>query len=238
MEVYSKYQVEMSVEDDTGFSIQQDSSELEELQRQVMDLQEDLQMRQAQEAAAREEGQRKSTGAAAGANSAKATSVFVSGCDPKTTENDLKLFFSGCGAIRRVTILKDRFTGQPRGICYVEFETEDAMNSAVTKDGQSMYGKPLKVAIKRDNVPAGQRGGAAGPGQFPAMPFPQRGMGAPFRGGRGAANPAMQMQQQMMAGMMMMMGAGGGAMPFSPYGAPRGRGRGAPMGGRGAGRGY
>lgn len=204
-------------------------SELEELQRQVLDLQEDLQVKQAQDVAAKEEGQRKSTGGAA-ANVQKNTSVFVGNCDPKTSETDLKLFFAGCGAIRRVTILKDRYTGAPRGNCYVEFETEDGMNSAATKDGQTCHGRALKVAVKRDTPAPGAtpRGGAQGmTGQ--ALQAMMRGGGAPMMRGRGGAAAAMQ--QQMMAGMMMMMGAGG--MPFAPFGAPRGG-----RGGRGRGRPY
>ncbi|CUG90269.1 RNA-binding protein, putative [Bodo saltans] len=229
-------------DNDNMFVIQSDAtaqdSELEDLQRQVLDLQEDLQVKQAQDAAAREEGQRKSTGGAAAAAAVKNTSVFVGNCDPKTTEADLKLFFAGCGAIRRVTILKDRYTGAPRGNCYVEFETEEGMNSAATKDGQSCHGKALKVSIKRD-APApgmGPRGGPqAGGISGQALQAMMRGGGGNpmmMRGGRGGPAAAVAMQQQaMMAGMMMMMGGG---MPFAPFGAPRG-GRG---GGRGRGRPY
>jgi polyadenylate-binding protein 2 len=213
---------------DSPFVINSDAtggqdSELEELQRQVLDLQEDLHVKQAQDAAAKEEGQRKSVGGGANAV-AKSTSVFVGGCDPKTSENDLKLFFAGCGTISRITILKDRYTGAPRGNCYVEFETEEGMNNAVTKDGQTCHGRPLKVAVKRDTPAPGTvpRGGAQG--------ITGQALQAMMRGGRGRGGPA-AMQQQMMAGMMMMMGAGG--MPFSPFGAPRGRG-----GGRGRGRPY
>lgn len=223
-------------DNDNMFVINNETSqdtELEDLQRQVLDLQEDLQVKQAQDAAAKEEGQRKSTGGAAAA-AVKNTSVFVGNCDPKTTETDLKLFFAGCGAIRRVTILKDRYTGAPRGNCYVEFETEEGMNSAATKDGQTCHGKPLKVSIKRD-TPApgmGPRGGERGGISGQALQAMMRGGGNPMMmRGRGGPAAAAAMQQQMMAGMMMMMGAG--AMPFAPFGARGGRG-----GGRGRGRPY
>eukprot|EP00331_Platyophrya_macrostoma_P032874 CAMPEP_0176439158 /NCGR_PEP_ID=MMETSP0127-20121128/19767_1 /TAXON_ID=938130 /ORGANISM="Platyophrya macrostoma, Strain WH" /LENGTH=252 /DNA_ID=CAMNT_0017823355 /DNA_START=24 /DNA_END=782 /DNA_ORIENTATION=- len=250
-------------DDNYGFSIDQShqDSELEDLQRQVQDLQEDLQVRQAVDAAAREEGQRKAV-AAPVVPATKNTSIFVGGTDPaKTTENDLRLFFANCGPIRRVTILKDRFTMQPRGACYVEFETEEGMNMAVsTKDGQTLHGRPLKVAVKRELPPGAPRGGMGMPpgmggyrggmGMAPGMMMGPMGGGMPpmggYRGGRGGGQPGMMMggmnpamgtpqQQQMMAAQMMAMMSGG--MGFSPYGAPRGRGgRGGP--GRGAGRPY
>ncbi|KEG12881.1 hypothetical protein DQ04_01351040 [Trypanosoma grayi] len=73
--------------------------------------------------------------------------------------------------------------------------------------------------MKRDNIPAFQRGRGAGM-------FPRGG----FRGGGPAA---MQQQMAMAATMMAATMMGGGGMGFSPFGGPprgrgRGRGRGAP----------
>lgn len=229
---------------DDNTSLRVDDAELDELQHQVNVIQEDINARQIQEAAAREEGNRKMI--SGGQGPTKNTSVFVGGIDPRTTDADLKLFFSSCGPIRRVTILKDKSTGLPKGTCYVEFENEESMSMAVAKDGQAVHGKPLKIAVKRDNVPYFMRG--SGPGQgYPSGPYRGAGGPPPFRGGRGGmpgqyppqqspygAPPAV-MQQQMMQNMMMMMG---GAPQFTPYGAPRGGrgfGRGGPYvpGGRG-----
>jgi polyadenylate-binding protein 2 len=197
--------------------------QMAEIQRQLAEMQEDHQLYNVNDAAKREEGQRKSASGpagAAGAAAARNTSIFVGNMDPKTTEGDLRIFFAQCGAIRRVTMIKDKFTGMPKGIAYVEFEAEEGASAAVLKTNQPCHGKPLKIDMKRDNIPAGQRGGG------PAA-------GAPFRGAapggfmpRGRGGPAAMMQQQQMAmaaAAMMMMGGGAG---FSPYGAPRGRGRG------------
>ena len=200
-------------------------AEIAEMQRQLAEMQEDLQLHNVNDAAKREEGQRKSglvaPGGAAAAAPTRNTSIFIGNMDPKTTESDLRIFFAPCGPIRRVTMLKDKFTGMPKGNAYVEFEAEDGANAAVLKNNQPCHGKPLKIDMKRDNLPASMRGGAGGaPGAV--------GQGMPFRGampfaprGRGAA-AQMQQQQMAMAAAMMMMGGGA----FSPYGAPRGRGRG------------
>lgn len=182
--------------------------ELAMLQQQVNDIQQDHALRQLHDTAAKEEGLRKKAPVAAATVTAN-TSIFVGGLDARTTESDLRLFFQPCGAIERVTVLKDKATGQPRGTAYVTFETEEAATAALLKDGQQCHGKPLKIAIKRDNVPAAMRGGRGGT-------FPPRGRGAQ-NFGQNAMNPMMQMMGAMMAAM----GQQGG---FTPYGPQRGRG--------------
>ncbi|CCW68118.1 unnamed protein product [Phytomonas sp. Hart1] len=187
-------------------------AELEEMRLQVESLQEDLQLKALQDNAAREEGTRKTTistaSVSAGGGAGRGNpSVFVAGFDARTTEADIRVFFVSCGTVVRLTLLKDRHTGQPKGTAYIEFETQEQAQAAILKDGQALHGKPLKVAPKRDNVPAFQRG-----------------MG--IRGGRGGGRGAAAMTAVAMLASMM-----GSGMGFSPYGATRARGRGR---GRGA----
>lgn len=174
-------------------------AELQEMERQVDLLQEEVKLKNLQETAAEDEGTRKKAGAVGGSPQKGVRSIFVSGFDTRTTEADLRLFFSGCGTFTRVTLLKDKVTGQNKGSAYIELETPEQAQAALVKDGQSMHGRPLKIALKRDNIPGYNRGGYYAP----------RG-----RGG----NP--QLAAMAMA-MSMMSGAG---MGFSPF--PRGRGRG------------
>ncbi|ORC90812.1 putative RNA-binding protein RBP14 [Trypanosoma theileri] len=203
-------------EDNVEFNTEMDpEAELQEMQRQVNDLKEDIRLKSLQENAAQEEGHRKS----AGAPPAKNTSIFVSGLDARTTEGDLRVFFAACGTIKRLTMLRDKFTGQLKGNAYIEFDTAEQAAAAIVKNGQPLHGKPLTVAVKRDNIPAFQRGRGAGA-------FPRGG----FRGGGG---PAAMQQQMAMAATMMAASMMGGGAPFNPFGAPprgrgRGRGRGAP----------
>ncbi|KAG5498759.1 hypothetical protein JKF63_03047 [Porcisia hertigi] len=195
------------------FNVNMDAeAELEEMKRQVDSLQEEMQLKTLQESAAKDEGIRKTSGVtAASAGQAKTnTSIFVGDLDFRTTDADLRVFFASCGAITRVTVLKDR-QGNPKGTAYVEFETEGQAHAALLKDGQSLHGKPLKVAMKRDNIPAFQRG------------IPRGGAYVPR--GRGGGNPI----QQQMAALAMM--AGMMTQGFNPYnmgrgGSGRGRGRG------------
>lgn len=49
-------------------------------------------------------------------------SVFVGNVDYSTSPEDLQAHFQACGSINRVTILLDKFTGQPKG-CVLSFNT-------------------------------------------------------------------------------------------------------------------
>lgn len=202
--------------------------ELQQMEREVDMLQEGLRLKNLQETAAEDEGTRKKTVAAPAAGAAAKgapKSIFVSGFDPRTTDADLRLFFSACGVVQRITLLKDKFTGQSKGSAYMEFETPEQAQAALLKEGQSLHGRPLKVAIKRDNIPGYHRGGGAvaaggaAPGGFFAAP----------RGRGGAGANAMQQQMAAMAMLTMMSGAAAG-MGFNPY-PTRGRGRGRGRGG-------
>jgi polyadenylate-binding protein 2 len=209
--------------------------ELAALEKQVHGFHEDHTVRQMHEAATAQEGSRQGVqpaqqggSAPTGGEGGTKASVFVGNMDPACLETDLRLFFADCGAISRVTILKDHVTKQPKGSAYVEFESEDSINAALLLNNQQCRGRPLKIAAKREAVPANMRGGPRGGG---AGFFPRGGV----RGGRGAAmmgnfNP----QQAMMMGQLaMMMAQQGGFNPMMGFQqAPRGGGRG---GGRGRG---
>lgn len=181
-----------------------DDAGIESLMAQVAELEEDHEVLELQNVANAEVGARK-----AGAQAAQQqTSIHVSNLDARTSDADLRAIFGSCGEITRITILKDRYTQAPRGFAYVEFANEDAAAKSLMKENQSLHGRPLKVSVKRENVPAHMRGGAAG-----AVRGAPRGRGGPPNA------------QNMMAGMMQMMGMAMAGMPAA--GAPRGRGRGA-----------
>lgn len=193
---------------DLEFNVNVDTdadAELEQMQQHLKSLEEELQLKSLQESAARDEGVRKTATPAHEAASKSGTSIFVKGLDPRTTEADLRVFFSSCGAISRVTVLKG-YNGAPKGIAYVEFETEDQAHAGILKDGQSLHGKPLKIAPKRDNVPGFHRGSH----RFSPME----------RGGMNSS-PQVVAAMAMLANMM-----GGGSNHHIPRGRGRGRGRG------------
>jgi len=102
-----------------------------------------------------------------------ARSVYVGNVDYKSTPEELQTLFQPCGAVKRVTILCDKFTGRPRGFAYVEFAEEESVNNAKSLDNATFHERQIKVTPKRTNLP----------GVTVATP-PSRGRGR-GRGGRG-----------------------------------------------------
>jgi polyadenylate-binding protein 2 len=162
--------------------------ELEKLQSLINSVEsEDAKLRQeAQEAAA-------STGAGRGAGGernfpdpaakaeADARSIFVGSVDFSTKAEELQSHFVSCGAIARVTILVDKFTGRPKGFAYVEFEDADSVQNAVLLNASMFKGRQISVAPKRTNQPGLGRGRGRGRGYG--------GYRGGYRGGRGGYNP-------------------------------------------------
>ena len=66
---------------------------------------------------------------------------------------ELETHFRGCGAVNRVTVLCDKFTGNPKGFCYIEFADKDSVETAMALDGSELKGRILKVLPKRTNRP-------------------------------------------------------------------------------------
>ncbi|KAJ5489418.1 Polyadenylate-binding protein 2 [Penicillium diatomitis] len=98
-----------------------------------------------------------------------ARSIFVGNVDYGASPEEIQAHFQSCGSINRVTILLDKFTGQPKGYAYVEFAEPSLVAQALVLNESVFRGRNLKVTPKRTNLPGMTRG---------------RGRGG-FRGGRG-----------------------------------------------------
>uniref|UniRef100_A0A7E4UMJ4 RRM domain-containing protein n=1 Tax=Panagrellus redivivus TaxID=6233 RepID=A0A7E4UMJ4_PANRE len=86
-----------------------------------------------------------------------ARSVYVANVSYSATKCSLNNFFSKCGPVEQVTILKNRSTGQPIGAAYIEFTDSKYVQNALDMDGTLFYHRQLKVdkihAKPRVNVP-------------------------------------------------------------------------------------
>ncbi|URE31735.1 Suppressor of forked protein (Suf) [Musa troglodytarum] len=60
-------------------------------------------------------------------------------------EDHLREFFKNCGVIA-IRLLKDRKTGEPRGLAYVDFSDDEHLAAAVAKNKQKLLGKKLSIA--------------------------------------------------------------------------------------------
>ena len=134
-----------------------------------------------------------------------ARSIFIRNVHFAVTEEKMRKHFledSEKDEIKRLTCLKNRFTHQPLGHWYIEFNTVQAAQDALRFDGTYFEGRILTVAQKKKRIPgrgqSSNRGnpmmammqmmmGRGGRGMMRGM----RGMGGPmrgrgdFRGGRG-----------------------------------------------------
>jgi len=117
-------------------------------------------------------------------------SIFVGNVDYSASPEEIQAHFQSCGAINRVTILLDKFTGHPKGYAYVEFTEPSVVAQALVLNESVFHGRNLKVVPKRTNIPGitrgrgrgGMRGGGRGRGAFP----PRGGYRGGYRGrGRG-----------------------------------------------------
>ena len=63
-----------------------------------------------------------------------ARSVYCGNVDYGATAQELEQHFHGCGGIDRVTIMCNKFDGQPKGFAYVEFANKDSVDTAMALD--------------------------------------------------------------------------------------------------------
>ncbi|MBI5816401.1 MAG: RNA-binding protein [Nitrospinae bacterium] len=85
--------------------------------------------------------------------------LYVGNLSYKTKDEDLNTLFSEAGAVASVKILTDRETGRSRGFGFVEMETEDSAQAAISKfDGYTFDGRKLKVNESRPQERRGNTG--------------------------------------------------------------------------------
>lgn len=116
-------------------------------------------------------------------------SVHVSNVDYSSTPEEIQAYFQSCGSISRVTILTDKFSGHPKGYCYIEFVDPASIQNALVLNDSLFKGRVIKVASKRTNIPGlnprgrgrgGYRGGFRG--GFRGAPRGRGGYRGGFRG--------------------------------------------------------
>jgi len=75
-------------------------------------------------------------------------SIIVTNVHFLTAEIELRRHFEVIGAITRVTIVKDKFTGQPRGLAYIQFSDAGNVELAKALDQTNFNGRPITVQPK------------------------------------------------------------------------------------------
>ncbi|KAF4595334.1 Nucleotide-binding, alpha-beta plait [Ophiocordyceps camponoti-floridani] len=117
--------------------------------------------------------------------SVDARSIFVGNVDYSASPEEIQAHFQSCGSINRVTILLDKFTGQPKGYAYVEFKEPSLVPQALVLNESVFKGRNIKVTPKRTNIPGMSRGRGRGGFRGGGRGFYNRGGGFPRGGYRG-----------------------------------------------------
>jgi len=176
---------ELSKKDGTRKDTALEEEEIEVLKRKVREMEEeDAKLRKMQDEL------ENSQDVGVNKQEADGRSIYIGNVDYSTTPEELQQHFHASGTINRVTILCDKFTGQPKGFAYIEFEDRDSVGNAVLLNETLFKGRQIKVVSKRTNVPGMARGGGRGVrgGGFYRPYYTPRGRG--FRGrSRGYFHP-------------------------------------------------
>jgi len=91
--------------------------------------------------------------------------IYVGNMSYETTEEDLKLACEEFGKVESATIVKDKFSGEPKGFGFVEMSSKAEGQAAIDGlNGKELKGRELKVNEARPRTESfrGSSGGFGG----------------------------------------------------------------------------
>jgi RNA recognition motif-containing protein len=92
-----------------------------------------------------------------------ASKLYVGGLAYSTTSEGLREFFAQSGNVLSATVITDRFSGQSRGFGFVEMNSaEDAQNAISQINGRELDGRRITVEISNPQAPRSGGGGGGG----------------------------------------------------------------------------
>lgn len=79
------------------------------------------------------------------------TNLYVGNLPFNTSSDQLEALFGEHGAVVRAQVITDRETGRSRGFGFVEMESDDAAQAAISAlNGQDFGGRQLNVNVARE----------------------------------------------------------------------------------------
>jgi cold-inducible RNA-binding protein len=113
--------------------------------------------------------------------------LYVGNLPFQATEEQISSFFSQSGVTAsNVTLVRDRFSGQPRGFGFVEINSDEEADRAIQGlNGHDFMGRNIVVNEARPPREGGGGGGGRGRGGFGGGGGGGRGGGGGGRGGGG-----------------------------------------------------
>jgi len=89
--------------------------------------------------------------------------IYVGNLSHDVSEEDLRHAFGAFGQVDSATIVKDRYSGQPRGFGFVEMSDRAEAQAAIKSlNGKELLGKPMSVNEARPRTDRGRSGGQGG----------------------------------------------------------------------------
>ncbi len=91
--------------------------------------------------------------------------IYIGNMSFDTTEDQLRQAFEGFGEVSTVSIITDKYSGEPRGFAFVEMPTkEEAMAAISGLNEQDLNGRALNVNEAKPRAQSGGGGGGRGGG--------------------------------------------------------------------------
>jgi RNA recognition motif-containing protein len=79
------------------------------------------------------------------------TNLYVGNLPFNTSSDQLEALFAEHGAVARAQVITDRETGRSRGFGFVEMESDEAAQAAISAlNGQDFGGRQLNVNVARE----------------------------------------------------------------------------------------
>jgi RNA recognition motif-containing protein len=95
-----------------------------------------------------------------------AAKLYIGGLSYSTTSEGLREFFAQCGNVQSATVITDRFSGQSRGFGFVEMNTAEEAQTAISQlNGRELDGRRITVEISNPQAPRTGGGGRPGGGR-------------------------------------------------------------------------
>ncbi len=86
--------------------------------------------------------------------------IYVGNLSFNTTEDQLRKAFEGFGQVSTVNVIKDKYSGEPRGFAFVEMSTKSEAVAAISGlNGQDLNGRALNVNEAKPRTESGNRTG-------------------------------------------------------------------------------
>jgi RNA recognition motif-containing protein len=89
--------------------------------------------------------------------------LYVGNLAYTATEDELRALFAQAGTVKSVMVIKDRETGRSKGFGFVEMETEEEAQKAISLlNGTQFKERSLTVNVARPREESGRGGGFGG----------------------------------------------------------------------------